>query len=181
MTAEPRAGLLAEFSGPNEMVEALRRLREEGYSRLGTFSPYPVDEVEEMLGFPRPPVTRWVLGAGLAGAALAFWVQWYTNAWDYPINVGSRPLVAIPAWIQSAVGFGLLCAGVAAFVGFCVAARLLTLWHPVFEVEGFERASVDRFWAAVGSDDPRYHPLDTAEVLRGYGALRVVSIREGGW
>lgn len=180
MGGEPRTGLLAEFPGADQMLGALRGLREEGYSRLGTYSPYPLDEVVELLGFRRPPLARWALGAGLLGAALAFGVQWYTNAWDYPINVGSRPLLAIPAWIQITVAFALLCAAVAVFVGLCVAARLLRLWHPVFEVEEFERVSVDRFWAAVGSDDPRYHPLETAEALRRYGALRVVSLREDG-
>lgn len=180
MAGEPRAGLLAEFPGPDEMLRALRGLREDGYSQLGTYSPYPLDEAVEMLGFRRPPLARWALGAGLLGAALAFGVQWYTNAWDYPINVGSRPLLAIPAWIQITVASGILFAALAVFVGFCVAARLLTLWHPVFEIEEFEHASVDRSWAAVGSDDPRYHPLRTAEALHGYGALRVVSFREDG-
>jgi hypothetical protein len=38
---------------------------------------------------------------------------------------------------------------VTAFVGVLVLGRLVKLWDPVFEIPGFEAASIDRFWLRV--------------------------------
>lgn len=181
MTGEtPGTGVVGEFRSAGEMVSALRALREGGYRSLDSFSPHPVREVEEVLAPPRPTFPRWVLAAGVAGAAIAYCVQWYANAWDYPLNVGGRPLYALPVWIPSMLAVGIAFAIAAAFAGLCRGAGLPALWHPAFEVEGFESASADRYWVVVGSDDSRYHPLHTAEALRREGALRVVPIRRDG-
>lgn len=173
----PRAGAMAEFASPDALVDAVRRLRAQGYARLDTFSPYPLDEVEEALELRDRSAPRWALGAGLTGALLAAWLQWYLNAWDYPLNVGERPLFSLPAWVPIAVMTGVVFAAVATFVALLARVRLPALWHPVFEVDGFERASVDRFWVIVGADDPRYHALDTPRMLAAMGALRVSSAR----
>jgi hypothetical protein len=45
------------------------------------------------------------------------------------------------------------------------------LHHPVFEVEGFERASVDRFWLGVDEADAHFDERVSDELAR-LGALR---------
>src|SRR5690554_6003279 len=94
-----QAGLLAEFEGPEAMLEGARRLRARGLTRLDSFSPWPVHGLEEALGTPPSPVARIVLVAGLCGAALAYWIQWVTSAVLYPLNVGGRPLHSAPAYV----------------------------------------------------------------------------------
>jgi len=42
-----------------------------------------------------------------------------------------------------------LLAASAACAGFLVLERLPRLWQPIFEIDGFERSSVDRFWIVV--------------------------------
>jgi hypothetical protein len=175
----PRHGVLAEFSSSDALEAAVRWLGEEGYSAMDTFTPYAVEEVEPALGMKRSTLPRWGFAAGGTGAALACGIQWYANAWDYPLNVGGRPLNSLPAWIPIMFETAVLFAALTVFVGFWIQARLPALWHPVFEAEGFERATLDRFWVAVAAGDPRYEPLRTAEALRALGALRVVSIGEG--
>ena len=44
------------------------------------------------------------------------------------------------------------------------------LWHPVFEIEGFERASTDRFFVAVETSVAR------EQLLKECGALRIVPL-----
>jgi hypothetical protein len=44
----------------------------------------------------------------------------------------------------------ILIGGIAAFAGLLIALRLPRLWQPVFEIDGFERASIDRYWVIVG-------------------------------
>jgi hypothetical protein len=174
MRGAPYRGVLAEFTEAAGVRGALARLREAGYTRLDTFSPYELEEAEGALGMEAPPISWWGFAAAAAGAALGYGIQWYTSAWDYPLIVGSRPLNSVPAWIPIAFVIAVLFGAVAVFVGLWVHAQLPALWHPIFEVDGFERATVDRFWIAVGAEDERYHPLLTADALRNMGAVRVV-------
>ena len=47
------------------------------------------------------------------------------------------------------------------------------LWCPVFEVEGFERASIDRFWVGVDAGDPRFDRAAVEGALTELGASRI--------
>ena len=42
--------LVARFRSPAELVEAVRRLHDQGYCRLDAFTPYPLPELTELLG-----------------------------------------------------------------------------------------------------------------------------------
>jgi hypothetical protein len=68
------------------------------------------------------------------------------------------PLAFVPITFE----MGILGASFAAFFGVLWAGRLVRPWHPVFEADGFDSASVDKFWLAVPADDePR--PRGAAE------------------
>jgi len=56
------------------------------------------------------------------------------------------------------------------------AAGLPRLHHPVFEVEGFESASIDGYWLAIAADDPRLDVVTAERELRDAGAKRVVQV-----
>lgn len=169
-------GLMAEFATEREVQHAVLRLQERGYEGLEVYSPYPV-EGETALLRQRRPILNWIVfWAALGGAGLAVLVQWFTNAVDYPINVGGRPLFSLPAWIPITFEMGVLAAGFAAFFGLLVATGLPRLWHPVFEVEGFESASVDRFWVAIDRRDPVFDPEGSRYDLEELDPLRIVAV-----
>jgi hypothetical protein len=169
-----RNGLLAEFRTPEDLLVAARQLRELGYSHLDAFTPYPVPEVERVLGIRRSKIPVAVLIAGLTGATLGYVAQWWMNAVDYPIDVGGRPLHSAPVFVPITFESGVLAAALTGFVALLVATRLPQLWHPVFEVEGFERATIDRFWIGVDQGDPRFVSADLDPLLRDLGAVRVL-------
>jgi hypothetical protein len=70
----------------------------------------------------------------------------------------------------------VLAASLAAFIGFFVIARLPQPWHPVFEIEGFDRATIDRYWLAVDAADPHCAPDRTIRELRALSPLRLVQL-----
>jgi len=170
------AGLLAEFDSAAALIAAARALRARGYRRLDAYTPYPVEGVEEALALPRSPLPRIVFPFALAGAGLAYLVQWAANAWAYPLVAGGRPPHAAPMFVPIAFETCVLAAALAALVALLVLCRLPELWHPVFAVEGFERASIDRFWLGVDAGDPRFDRDATAAELRAAGALRVAAV-----
>ena len=161
--------LVAEVDSPERAIVAALRARELGYARLEAYTPFPIAELDSALGIRRPRLQLVVLGAGITGAALALLIQWWTNAVDYPLDVGGRPLFSIPTDIPIVFETTVLFAALAAFVSVFLAGRLPRLHDPVFDLPGFERTSVDRFWIVVGdafsgADDTREE--EVAELTR---------------
>ncbi len=174
-----RRGLLAEFATPEALLDAAGRLRDAGFTHLTAFTPYPLEGLDEALGLRRSRIPVFVLVGGLSGALLAFLVQVWTNGIDFPINVGGRPLFSWPAFVPITFEMAVLAAGLAAVLGVLACSGLPQLWHPLFEVEGFERASVDRFFLGVDAADPRFEPEHLADRLAALGALRVSRVPAG--
>ncbi len=168
-------GILADFDSPDRLTEAASRLRELGYRRLEFHTPYRIDEAATLLDLRRSDLPRRVLVMGLFGAGVALWIQWFANAFDYPLVVGGRPMLSMPAWIPATFEIGVLAAALAAFFGLFAATGLPRLRHPVFTTRDFESASVDGFWLAIAKDDPRFDPAITRSDLESLGPSRIAS------
>jgi hypothetical protein len=59
---------------------------------VDAYSPYPVEELADALGFQQPWIPLTVLIGGIAGAVGGYLLQYYALVVDYPLNVGGRPL-----------------------------------------------------------------------------------------
>jgi hypothetical protein len=169
-----RSGLLAEFSDPESLVAAIRAMHDKGYDTLDAYTPFPLESAEEALHVRRTRLPFFIFGVGIAAAGSAYLLQWFLVAYLYPLNAGGRPPHMPLGYIPITFEMGVLFASFAAFFGFLVRARLVRLWEPVFEIEGFERASIDRFWLEVGADDPLFDREKTARELEEQSPLRVV-------
>jgi hypothetical protein len=164
---------MAEFSSAEELKDAVRAFRTKGYTKLETYSPVPIDA-----GIRRSyswlPVAVCIVG--LLGGIASYAIQWYANAYAYPLDIGGRPPHAVPAFFIPTFEGTVLSAALTAFIGFFVVTRLPQPWHPVFEIDGFERATVDRYWLAVDAADHRGSPEITARELRALSPLRVIRL-----
>ncbi len=151
-------------------------LREQGFSKIETYTPFAVPRIEAVLREPPSLLPPLVLIAGLAGGLTGYWIQWYTNAVSYPLNIGGRPAHAAPAFFISTFEATILVAALGAFFGLFALLRLPRPWHPMFEVDGFERASIDRFWIAIDASDTRVDPTFTPRALEALRPTRVVRV-----
>jgi len=181
VTAGPQTalGVIAEYATPSELLHAIDVMRRRGYRLLDAFVPYPVHGLEEALGLRRSGLNWGNWTAGAIGAGFAFWLQWLVNHRLWPLTIGERPSFAIPPFIIVTFETMVLFAGVASLVLLVWVCRLPRLVHPLFRVEGFETATLDRFWLGVSTDDPVFDPEQTDEDLRQLGASRVEVVREG--
>jgi hypothetical protein len=169
--------VLAEFATEKALLEAARALRARGHARLDLHSPVPIHGADEALGLRRSTVPIVALAAGLGGAASGYLLQWWTVAYDWPINVGNRPPHSPPAFIPVTFELGVLSSAAAIFLGLLFAYfRFPRTWHPVFEVEAFRSASIDGLWLSAEVDAKDADGV--AADLRGLGAGQVSIVRE---
>lgn len=175
---EGNYGLMAEFDSPSAIVAAARRTHEAGYRRINAYSPFPIEELSEAIGFHRDYVALCTLICGILGAVGGFMLQYGTAAFAYPLNVGGRPLLSAPAFIPVTFECTVLLAAFGAFIGHLLMNRLPQPYHPAFNVPSFTRASQDRFFLCVKSDDPMYSGARTRAFLEGLGAIEVSNVEK---
>ena len=171
-------GLMAEFDSPSAIVAAARRTYAAGYRRINAYSPFPIEELSEAIGFHRDYVALCTLICGILGGLGGFALQYGTAAFAYPLNVGGRPLLSLPAFVPITFECTVLLAAFGAFIGNLLMNRLPQPYHPVFNVPSFTRASQDRFYLCVKSDDPKYNEPETRAFLESLGAKEVSNVEK---
>ncbi len=170
-------GLLASFVTPQELLDAVRQAKAGGYRKMDAFTPYPVEPIsEEIEDHKKSKVPLLVLIGGLTGAAVGFGLQYWTSAVDYPINIGGRPLNSWPAFIPATFELTILFAAFAAVVGMFALNKLPQPYHPVFNVESFERATQDRCFLLIEAEDPQFDPQETRAFLETLGPEEVSDV-----
>lgn len=170
-------GLMAEYTTPEDLVEAARRAYAEGYRKMDAYSPMPVDGLAEALGFTRNRLPLIVLIGGLAGAATAVGMMYYSAVINYPLNVGGRPLASWPAFVPITFELTILFASFAAVLGMLGLNGLPMPYHPVFNAPGFAMASRNRFFLCIEARDPKFDPGATRVFLEGLAPKSVVEVQ----
>jgi hypothetical protein len=165
--------LVAEFASADRLLAAIPRVRAAGYTRLDAFAPLAVEGLHEALGGRPSRAGLAMLAAGVLAAAGSYGLEWLSAVRLYPLNVGGRPLHSWQVFTLVPFEVGVLAAALAGFAAFLWSSGLPSLHHPLFAVEGFERASRDRFILAVGDLRSTAERDEVRTLLEGQGALSV--------
>jgi hypothetical protein len=161
----PLYGLMAEFEGPTELLTATRRAYAEGYRRMDAYSPFPVEELSDALGYHHSRLPLIVLIGGLVGCSGGYLLQYWAAGIAYPLNVAGRPLHSWPAFIPVTFECTILVAALSAVLGMLALNGLPMPYHPVFNVPRFALASRNRFFLCIEARDPRFDREATRRFL----------------
>ena len=165
MKRTPVYGLMAEFATPTDIVAAAKRTHEAGYRKIDAYSPFPIEELAEAIGFHREGVALVTLIGGLLGMFSGYLLQYWIHNISYPTNVGGRPFNSWPAFIVVTFEMTILFAGLAAVFGMLALNGLPMPYHPVFNVPRFAFATKDRFFLIIFSSDAKYDSVETRRFL----------------
>jgi hypothetical protein len=171
-------GLLAEFDNPDGMVNAARQANAAGYTHMDCYSPYPVGDAADAMGFKKSEMGPVMFIGGLMGATAGFLMQYLLNAYDYPYNVGGRPYMSWPSFVPVTFEAMVLTAALSGLFGLIAICGLPMLYHPLFNVPVFARASGDRFFICIEASDPKYELEATRAFLAAQQPLSVAEVPE---
>ena len=174
-TAPSIYGLMAEFETPTELVEACKAAYSAGYREMDAYSPFPIEEASEAIGFHKTVVPLVTLVGGILGGLSGFALQYWINVISYPLNIGGRPYDSWPAFIVPTFEMTILFAGLVGTFGMFALNGLPQPYHPVFNVSDFSKVTRNRFFLCVEATDPKFDLTNTHQFMQ---RLKPLSISE---
>jgi hypothetical protein len=161
---------LGIFDDEDVLLHAIDNVRGAGVKIYDVFSPYPVHGIDDALGIERSRLPIAAFFYGMCGLAFALWLQIYTLGFDWPMIIGGKPAIALPAFIP--VSFELTvfftCHGMV--ITFYTISKLYPRFKtPVLDV----RSTDDKFVMAIEIDEQSSQLPKLTQLLRENGASEV--------
>jgi hypothetical protein len=174
-------GLLAEFSDPGALLHAAEAVREEGYRHFDTYSPFPIHGMDEAMGLGNASaVGVFTFFGGVTGFAVAYLLQWWTAAVDYPLNISGKPFFAVEPSVPILFELTVLFAAFGAVAAMLALNGLPRPYNPLFYSDRFEGVTDDRFFLHIAASDDQFDAEETAATLRQAGALHIELVQDDG-
>lgn len=156
------------FEDEHDLLAAASECRARGIPVVDVVSPFPIHGLDAVLGI-RPSKLGWVTFiGGAAGLSLGFWLQYWTSAFNWPLNIGGKPLDSMPAFIPVAFELTILVAGLSTV--FALFA-LCKLWPGKKSPAGLEVTTDDQCALILAQSDASFQDSDFQELWQRHGAV----------
>ncbi|MDO8494422.1 MAG: DUF3341 domain-containing protein [Deltaproteobacteria bacterium] len=159
-------GIVGLFRDPYHLLRGAKEAHKRQFKHCDAFTPYPIHGLDKILRHKKSLIPWITLVAGLTGCAAGFALQIWTSAIDWPLNIGGKPLLSIPAFVPVAFELTILFGGLAtaaALFLFCrlpdfhtrildkdITNNIFALYVPAKE-EGFQESEVQQFLKEAGA------------------------------
>jgi hypothetical protein len=170
--------LLAEFDNTADILHAAGSVRDAGYRNWDVFTPFPVHGMDEAMGLRKSPVGWFTFLGGATGFTCGMLMIWWMNAYDYPIDVGGKPLFSPIFAFPVSYELTILLGAFGSLGGMMILNRLPRLHHPLFNSERFTRVTNDKFFIAIEAKDPKFNDLETRKLLESVGCRHIEEVRD---
>jgi hypothetical protein len=169
-------GVMAEFESAQAIVTATRRVLADGFTKVETYTPVPIEELNDLIHRKRTILPKISLFGGLAGMATGFALQYWASVIEYPFAVGGRPYASWPAFVIPSYELTILFSALATAGGMIALNGLPQPYHPVFNAPRFSLATSDKFFLVIETDDARFDRDKTPRFLQEIGAKGVYDV-----
>jgi hypothetical protein len=171
-------GLMAEFNTPGDLLRAGEKLRAEGYEKWEAFTPFPIHGLDKVMGY-KNSLVGWV---ALAGGAFMFanvaFLIWFSNAFEYPLIVGGKPMFSVPMTFVPAYIMMIMGGAGGALIGMVALNQLPRLHHPLLFKKRFEGVSRDKFVIVIGVNDQKFCATETKKLLASLGGANIEIVED---
>lgn len=183
-------GIVAEYDNVTDVMAATQAAYDAGYRKMDVHSPFPIHGIDEALGV-KPTILPWiVLFMGLLGMTTGIVLTTYTmGAWTeaeliptnlepYEYLISGKPFNAFAAYIPVIFELTIMFSAYTAVFAMFLLNKLPLLYHPLFNSKNFRRATQDRFFLAIESQDRNFDADQTDAFLKEHKALSTELINE---
>ncbi|MEK9657899.1 MAG: DUF3341 domain-containing protein [bacterium] len=160
-------GVVAEFDTATDLLQAAKKVREEGYVSFETYSPFPIHGMDDAMKL-KPSIMGWItfLG-GSIGLIGGFSFQSWAQAIAYPYIISGKPFFSYPAFVPVTFELMVLFSAFAAVFGMFILNGLPKYHHPVFESKLMEHVNSHSFVLVVEAVDAKFQLDEVKTFLQG--------------
>lgn len=167
--ANYKVGMAAIFHDEHQVVKAAARVRESGFTKFDAISPYPVHGMEEACGIKRSWIPYVTFVAGLTGCGLAWLMEWWISAVNWPLNIGGKPYHSFPAFVPIMFELTVLIGALSSVAALFYACGIPKVNPPVID----PALTSHKFAIFIPSDDTGYSEQKVEALFRELGAAEV--------
>jgi hypothetical protein len=169
-------GVMAEFDNPTDLVRATNAAAAHGFHKMDAYSPFPIEELNHPLHLHKNKLPLIVLLGGICGGLTGYLLQYYITVWNFPTNIGGRPLHSWPSYIVITFELTVLFASASATLGLLALCGFPTPYHPVFNAPRFSLATRNKFFLCIEASDPLFELDKTKSFLSGLQPKEVTEV-----
>jgi mono/diheme cytochrome c family protein len=162
--------LVGVFEQDEDVVAAAEAAREHGLHIADVYTPYAVHGLDRALGLRPSRLSGACLLFGQLGVGVALWLQFWTSAVDWPLNVGGRPWNSLPAFVPVTFELMVLCAGLGVVAAFLAVSRLYPGKGTRLSYPG---VTDNRFVLVLEEADAAFDAGSTRRLLEYHGAVHI--------
>lgn len=167
-----------EFDSARDLYHAAEKVRDAGYKRWDTFSPFPIHGMDTAMGLPKSWLSALVFIGGLTGFSTAVFMEFGASSFLYPLVVDGKPtnLMTIPAFFPIMFELTILFSALTATFGMLALNGLPRWHHPLFNWDRFKKVTEDKFYIAIEASDEKFSLEETTKFLQSLGGNHVTAI-----
>jgi len=160
---------------PDVTLATVRRLRATGHTVSDVQSPFPLHGLDEAMGLKETRIPSATLVGGIAGTLLAIGFQAWVGLVSWPLNIGGKSDLALPALAPVTFEVAVLLAAFATVGALFYSNRLRP--GPRSNLQVLGETTDDHFVIIVREADAGFDLARFSSVVRDAGASRVIE----GW
>jgi Protein of unknown function (DUF3341) len=166
------------FEEEGALFDAVKRVRKSGYKLHDVYTPFPIHGLDKVMGLRDTSIhtAGFIYAVFGTVTALSFMTWVFTN--DWPLNIGGKPMFALPAWVPIMFEFTVLCSCVGMVLTFCYLCQLA----PFVRKHHFHLRATDDLFVMVIECTPKTNEAEATAFLGSLGAKEInIQDAETGW
>ncbi len=170
-----RTWIVGFFADEHKTLDAVRALRDAGWKINDVHSPYPVAAMPKAMGL-RHSWLGWATFLGAMGGAVGMMgMAVWASAWDWPINIGGRPMASIPAFFPPTFEAGVLAGALATVACLAFVTKLYPGKVPEIDLTG---VNDDKFAIVLDPEQSKGAREAIGALLKAQGSIEVTERQE---
>ena len=170
--------VVGSFDDEAVLFPAVKKVRTAGYKIHDDYTPKPIHGLDKAMGLRETSLHTAGFLYGITGTATALSGIGYVFTYDWPINFGGKPHLALPAWIPITFELTVLFSAVGMVLTFCYLCQMA----PFVKKHHFNLRSTDDLFVMVIECTSKTNEMEAQAFLTSVGAKDVkVEEAETGW
>ncbi len=168
----------AEFDGPKSLYAAAEKIRDRGFKGWDCYTPYYIHGLDKAMGLRKSFVGLFTFFGGLSGLVGGFLLVTVTSVFVYPMDTQGKPFFSLPGFVPILDLLMIILSAAISIVGMTLLSGLPRLHHPLWEWDDFNRATHDKFFIVIETNDPRFNEKASIDLLQELGGTNLTYVGE---